>query len=145
MKIRVYLDNCCFNRPFDVPITPLVRLEAEAKMYVQRQILHENIELAWSFILDHESADNPYEDRKKAIVLWKSRAVVDIGDEEEVLRRALFIAKNGIKSMDALHVACAIQAQCHYFLTTDRKILNKQIDGITLLNPMDYIRIEGER
>ena len=145
MKIRVYLDNCCFNRPFDVPITPLVRLEADAKTHVQRQILKGDIELAWSFILDHESADNPYEDRKKAILLWKHRAVVDIEVEDEVLRRALVIVKRGIKSMDALHIACAIQAKCHYFLTTDKKLLNKQIEGITLLNPMDYIRVEDER
>jgi predicted nucleic acid-binding protein len=55
-------------------------------------------------------------------------------------------AKN-IKQKDALHIACAIKAECEYFLTTDRKILNKNIPEIKLLNPLDFIRqfyIEGD-
>ncbi len=30
-KPKLYLDNCCFNRPFDDPSQLLVRLETEAK------------------------------------------------------------------------------------------------------------------
>jgi hypothetical protein len=38
-KLRVYLDNCSFNRPFDDQMQLKVILETEAKQFIQRQIL----------------------------------------------------------------------------------------------------------
>ena len=144
VKIRVYLDNCCFNRPFDEPLTPNVPLEAAAKTYVQRQIRAGKIELAWSYVLDHENADNPHSARKSAIASWKHLAIVDISEDEEVIRMAHAVAKRGIRNMDALHIACAIKAKCDYFLTTDKRILRKWVGGISLLNPLDYVpKVEG--
>lgn len=144
MKTRVYLDNCCFNRPFDDPSDLMVRLEAEAKTHVQQKIRDGDIELAWSFILEHENADNPHENRKRAIALWKHLAIIDIGVNEEVFQRGLAIAKCGIRNMDSLHIACAIAARCQYFLTTDKKMLKKRVKGITLLNPVNYVQeLEG--
>jgi len=46
----------------------------------------------------------------------------------------------GLKNLDALHVACALKASCDYFITTDKGILNKQIDNVTLINPVDFVR-----
>ncbi|GHV22705.1 hypothetical protein FACS189494_09900 [Spirochaetia bacterium] len=37
-----------------------------------------------------------------------------------------------LKRKDALHIACAIEAGCDYFLTTDGKILNKHISEIVV-------------
>jgi predicted nucleic acid-binding protein len=48
--------------------------------------------------------------------------------------------KLGLKNKDALHVACALRGKCDYFLTTDRGILNKKIDGIAVMNPLDFVR-----
>ena len=140
MKMRVYLDNCCFNRPFDDPLHLPNWLEAEAKMHVQRQILDGEIELAWSYILDHENAENPYEQRKAAIARWKVRAAIDIDAGDEIIRRASAIMTCGIRSKDALHIACAIEAQCRVFLTTDKGILKKNVDGILVMNPLDFVR-----
>ena len=143
-KTRVYLDNCCLNRPFDDPLTPLIPLEAEAKIYIQRQIRAGEIELAWSFILDHECAANPYRERKKAIESWKHRAVADIGPDEDVYHRTISITACGIPHTDALHIACAIKARCRYFLTTDKQVLKKKVEGISLLNPLEYVqKVEG--
>lgn len=33
-KIAIYLDNCCFNRPYDDQTQLRVSLETQAKMYV---------------------------------------------------------------------------------------------------------------
>jgi hypothetical protein len=49
--MRVYLDNCCFNRPFDDQSQARIRLEAEAKLEVQQRIKSAEIELAWSYVL----------------------------------------------------------------------------------------------
>ena len=145
-KTRIYLDNCCLNRPFDEPLTPAVRLEKEAKIYIQRQILAGKIELAWSFVLDLECDDNPHEDRKRAIVPWKNRAIVFIHPGEEVHRLGFTIKEGGIKIMDALHIACAIKARCRCFLTTDKDVVKKKVEGIVLMNPVDYVhKVEVEK
>ena len=46
--MRVYLDNCCFNRPFDDQTPLSIRLETEAKLYVQDQIKNGALSLGWS-------------------------------------------------------------------------------------------------
>jgi hypothetical protein len=45
----VYIDNCMFNRPFDDQTQIRIRLESEAKLYVQDKIKSEGIELIWSY------------------------------------------------------------------------------------------------
>lgn len=37
-KIRIYLDNCCFNRPYDDQEQIKIRLESEAKLEIQARI-----------------------------------------------------------------------------------------------------------
>jgi predicted nucleic acid-binding protein len=44
---------------------------------------------------------------------------------------------------NAIHLSCAIFAQCRYFITTDKRILNKKIDKIKIINPIDFIKIIG--
>lgn len=140
--MRVYLDNCMFNRPFDDQSHIRIRLEAEAKLYVQQQIREGQLELVWSYILEFENAQNPYRERQHAIQTWKNIAVVDIEENPHLLDTARLLLAQGIKTKDALHVACAIESQADYFLSTDDKLLKKlqTINLITALNPMDYIK-----
>ena len=143
-KIRVYLDNCCFNRLYDDLDNINVRLEAEAKFHIQHQVLLGGLELVWSFMMDYENSLNPFPDKKDAIARWKNLAVVDIGDSEQNLELAKEIVLKGIKKKDALHLASAIEAKCHYFITTDKKLLNKSFEQICVVNPLDFIQRQGE-
>lgn len=52
--------------------------------------------------------------------------------------------KTGIKYKDACHVACAIYANCEYFITTDKRLLKYKSDKIKLVNPIDFIDILEE-
>jgi hypothetical protein len=36
MNERIYLDNCCFNRPYDDQAYLTIKLESEAKLFVQK-------------------------------------------------------------------------------------------------------------
>ena len=71
-KIRLYLDNCCLNRPYDDQTNLNIRLEAEAKLFIQNEILEENYALAWSFMMDYEIHANPFHDRQLAFMKWKN-------------------------------------------------------------------------
>jgi hypothetical protein len=75
-KMRIYLDNCCYNRPFDNQDSFTIRFETDAKLKIQELIKNKTLELIWSFILDFENNDNPYIDVKNNIAQWKKLAVV---------------------------------------------------------------------
>ena len=111
---------------------------------MQQKIVEKVYDLVWSYILDYENFFNPYEERKKAIAEWRSMAVLDVAPSDEIRELAETLSKQGIKAKDALHVACAIKARCDYFLTTDKRLLNKAVGQIELINPLDFIRKGGD-
>lgn len=49
--MRVYLDNCCYNRPFDEQTQLKVLLETEAKLRVQSLMRNGDVEYVWSGVL----------------------------------------------------------------------------------------------
>lgn len=138
--MRVYLDNCCFNRPFDDQSSLIIHLETEAKLYVQELIRQGELELVWSFVLDYENGANPFEEVRNRIAEWKKLALADCGLSDEIASKAGELMRLGLRQMDASHVACAIHLGADYFLTTDKKVLNKPITGISIMNPIDFVR-----
>ncbi len=47
--LRVYLDNCCYNRPYDDQSQLKISMEAQAKLEIQQQIRDEKLELTVSY------------------------------------------------------------------------------------------------
>jgi predicted nucleic acid-binding protein len=138
--MRVYLDNCCFNRPFDKQDDMIVYLETKSKLAVQGMIKNGKLELLWSEILDFENNANPFEERKYKILEWKDLAVKNIEMDNLIFDKARDLLNLGLRQKDASHIACAIFGYADYFLTTDKKILNKNVQDIELINPIDFIR-----
>ena len=140
--MKVYLDNCCFNRPYDDQSHLRIRLEAEAKLKIQEDIRNGDVELAWSYILDYENGKNPFRERREQISKWKAYASEDVGENERVLQLAVMLFEKGMKKIDSLHIACAIQAGADYFLTTDDGILRKDIlvQRIRVTDPIGFIK-----
>jgi predicted nucleic acid-binding protein len=91
-------------------------------------------------VLDFENNDNPYEDKKNAIAPWKDIAGEYCPSSDDVLSLGCEIMKQGVKAKDALHIACAVSSGCEYFITTDSKLINKRIENITIINPIDFVR-----
>ena len=48
--------------------------------------------------------------------------------------------KTGVKEKDAYHVACAIIAQCKYFITTDDRLLKYHSESIYLVTLGEFTR-----
>ncbi len=146
MMLTVYLDNCVFNRPFDDQSQIRIKLETEAKFYIQALIKQRQLVLIWSYILELENAHNPFIERCSAIKSWQRLAQVDISETGNVLSTAHLAQKLGLKSKDALHIACAIEAGADYFITTDDLLIKKAsaLDKIQVVNPLDFIDRTGE-
>ena len=138
--MRIYLDNCCFNRPYDNQLQPIIKLETEAKLHIQQEVIEGNLELVWSFILHFENNDNPFADKKRQIGLWEDNAVCAVAYSDDVYAMAMSFSALGIKIKDSLHLACAVAANAEYFITTDKKLLNKAVKEIIIINPIDFLR-----
>ena len=144
--MKVYLDNCCYNRPYDDQAQLKLHMETEAKLHIQKLIVDGKLDLVYSYVSRYENAQNPHEIRRTTIGAFFSNAKIYVDESmaEQAAEKAREIMQTGVKSKDALHVACAILAHADYFLTTDRRLLKFQTDEIRMRNPIDFI-IETER
>jgi predicted nucleic acid-binding protein len=116
-----------------------IRLETFAKLHIQNEIQSGVYELVWSFMNNVENNDNPYDDRRGSIQKWKFIAKYNCKASVEILEMGRAIEKLKIKPKDSLNIACAIASNCDYFITTDVKLLNKNVNGIKIVNPIDFI------
>lgn len=146
-KICVYLDNCCFNRPYDDQTNKVIYLEAEAKLFIQEMIKDGKIELVWSYMLEFENTANPHIERRTSIESWKHLAAITIIGNDSLIKQAQEIYKHNFGIKDALHIACAIKAKADYLITTDKGILRKRhlLPMIQLISPIEFITIIQEQ
>lgn len=145
--MKIYLDNCCFNRPYDDQTRIRISLETQAKLYIQDLVKKKEVDLVTSYILWYENSQNPYETKRITIgefIQKNSTEYIDIDKSDIIKSKAEEIMKTGIKIKDAYHIACAVYASCDCFLTTDDRLLKYRTDEIQMLNPIDLIRkLEG--
>ena len=146
-KIRIYLDNCVYNRPFDDLTKIKIALEAEAKRYVQRLIIEGKIELAYSFVSRFENSKSPYPHNQKSIDAFFVNAAVYIDHTYSlaVRQRAEEIIKTGVKTKDAYHVACAVVSKSRYLITVDNRLLKYPAQDIIICDPIQFLDyLEGD-
>lgn len=139
----IYLDNCCYNRPYDDQTFLPISLETQAKLRIQELIKQNKIELATSYILEFENSENPFEMRRNTIKEFadvNEYIYVSVNKSVEVEALAEDIKKTGVKHKDACHVASAIIAGCDYFVSTDHRLLKYKTDKIKMVNPIDFIK-----
>ncbi|MBP3796266.1 MAG: hypothetical protein J6I46_00645 [Ruminococcus sp.] len=144
--MKVYLDNCCYNRPYDDQSQFKVFLETQSKLHIQKLITEGKLELVYSYMSRYENAQNPFEIRRNTISQFFKNASVYVDETNAVIiiNKAREIMQTGVKTKDAIHVSCAIFAKAEYFLTTDVRLLKYKSNEIKIMNPIDFINeLEG--
>lgn len=121
----MYLDVCCFKRPFDDATQERVRREAEAVAAILDAAALGRVRLVRSPAHDLENERNPREDRRLATRLWLSAAVVRVEPDQEAASRARALATLGFSPLDALHLAFAERSAAKWFATTDDRLLGR--------------------
>jgi len=139
--VRLYLDMCTFNRPFDDQNQLKIRLETEAKLHIQQGIINGYYELVWSYILEYENNQNKFNDKRNAIFSWKGIAKVHCAENDEIIEYAENLKKFGFRTKDALHIACSVYTKSDYFITTDRHLFNLKFNDIEIINPMTFLNL----
>lgn len=140
-KLKVYLDNCCYNRPYDDQSNLTVSLETQAKLFVQGQIRDGCLDMVSSYILDYENSCNPFANRRTSISSFLTLAETFVGADhaQHIQEYAEQIMETGVKEKDSLHVACAIFAKSDYFITTDYRLLKYKSDDIRIIDPIRFV------
>jgi predicted nucleic acid-binding protein len=146
-KLKIYLDSCCYNRPYDDQTQTKVVIETLAKLYVQELVLKHELDLVWSYVLKYENSLNSVESKRAAIAQWEKLSVQFIRQSASVVALGKEIMATGVKPLDSLHIACAITADCDYVITVDTRMAKYQDDRIVVCNPIDFItrRIENDK
>ena len=138
--MRVYLDNCCYNRPFDDQAQVKVLLETIAKLDIQQKMRDGELEFVWSSVLDFEIGKSRFIDRAMQILPWANGAVTRVLADDGIRQRAKYFENVGVKPVDALHVACAESAGCDWFFTTDNGLIKKANahTPMRVANPVEF-------
>jgi hypothetical protein len=123
--MRIYLDMCCIQRPMGDQTHLRIHIEAEDILGILTWCEAGNAELLGSVALNYEVDHNPHPARKAFIqeILLKSNLIIQASDSVE--QRARGYCGHGIKVLDALHLACAVEAQATYFCTCDDRFYRR--------------------
>ncbi|MBP5468603.1 MAG: hypothetical protein J6Z11_05090 [Candidatus Riflebacteria bacterium] len=141
--MKIYLDNCCYNRPYDNQSFIKISLEAQCKLFIQNLIKNKKLELVTSYMLMYENSLNPFPMRKQPIeeFINKNTSVFIPYEKHDIIEKeALLIMDTGIKYKDACHIACSMLGQCNYFITTDIRLLKYKTNKIIIINPVDFVK-----
>jgi len=122
--VRLYLDACCLNRPFDDQSQLRVHLESEAVLAILERVEQGRWILVSSVALEFELAKNPDAERRARTqrLLSIARESRPVGPSEKALAETIR-AGSTLHGLDALHLACAQGLRADVFLTTDDALL----------------------
>jgi predicted nucleic acid-binding protein len=137
---KIYLDTSAYNRPFDDQTQPKIFLESQAVAIILQMIETELFKLVSSSVLEYENSRNPYPIKQEAMNRSLQTAHIRQEVNEPIQQRAEQLEHNGLKAIDALHVACAEAVGSDWFITCDKRLINR-CTGFTMkvVNPVDFV------
>lgn len=123
--MRMYLDNCCLQRPLDNQTHPRIRVETEAVFAVLAAVQAKELALLDSEALRYEISCIPDETRRTEALALLSLASEHLQITDAIEALALTFEQMGLSAMDAIHLALASAAKADYFCTCDDKLFRK--------------------
>ncbi|MBN2295056.1 MAG: PIN domain-containing protein [Pirellulales bacterium] len=142
--MRIYLDCCSIQRPFDDKSQPRIAVEAEAVLVILALCESGDLHLVSSEALLFEIGHIPDQARKDdalAILKRIAKENAELASEHEVLARRL--EASGLKPLDALHLAFASVSKVDYFCTCDDKLFRnaKKFENLntTVITPTQLV------
>ncbi len=120
--MKVYLDLCAIQRPLDTPNQIRILLEAEAVLGILSLCESGLIELISSEALVYENERNPLPIRRGYGEAVLARAKIMVNLTAKAKERAYQFLQEGVKPLDALHLALAEAGEADYFCTCDDRL-----------------------
>lgn len=154
--MNIYLDMNVYYRPFDDQSQPRIELESKAIEIVFRLMERWQYKVFWSYMLEYENSSNQFKEESEDIKAIADIICSNIIEWNESIDETakIIVEKSNAKNKDALHLACAINTGCEYFITCDNKFIrtinyNREdlqniLGTIKLVNPVDFVGKEME-
>lgn len=146
----LYLDLCTLKRPFDELTSERVQLEALAVAFLLGSFQREEVRIVASAILELENSRNPDPLRRDAVGDILSRFQPAGLTDAALPAQARRMEDLGLRALDALHLASAVQARCDIFVTCDDAVLrlarrlSPEVLGIIATDPLEAVNILKE-
>lgn len=143
--MRIYFDNCCYNRPFDDRSQNRIFDEANAVLSIIKRAEDSGFEVIGSSILEYEiSLMKDEEKKKKVLAEYQSIITLKVNSSKDILEKAKKICENtNIRQKDALELSSAEAGAADVFLTTDDRLLKMAtktpLVAVRILNPIDFL------
>ena len=141
--MRLYLDCCCYNRPFDDLSQNRIHDESEAVLSILRRSQTDGTVVLGSTILQMEIDEiRDAGKRSKVESLYQSAKAFVNFDDAIQLRAERMQQGAAVHTMDSLHLASAEAGQADVFLTTDDKLLRacRKLElSVRVMNPVAYL------
>lgn len=140
--MKIYLDNCCYNRPFDDQTQERIHLESEAILAILQQGQSGKYKIVGSDVLELEM-ERMHDIVKKQHVkdLYKVSDGRILYTKEIKERSEEIMHQSHIKTFDSLHIAAAEAAKADVMLTTDdklEKMAQKLELKVKVMNPLKF-------
>lgn len=143
--IRVYLDNCCFSRPFDDKEQSRVRLESQAIIVILGYVTDGSWTMVGSDAVDQEVGAIRDPGRRHSVQEMVAAATEHVSLNSDVTRRGEHLQTMGFRGYDAFHIACAEAGGADVLLTTDdafmRRAQRVQHElSVRVANPVTWLK-----
>ena len=139
---KVYLDNCCYGRPFDDLSQAKIKNEALAVKKVIALSKQGKIIIVSSEFVKYEINQIPLKNKRDKILdfyYFNEYHVLT----EQIGKLAKYYQSFGLKTFDSLHLAAAEKNNADFLLTTDVDLIkfSARFSHKTIVkNPYDFIK-----
>jgi len=147
MVLKLYLDLCVYNRPFDYQGQERVALETSVFIYLLEKVGKGSHVLVASEALIYENNKTPDEQRKLRVTSYFSLAREFVGTDGSDVERENFLRELGFSDIDALHIALAEKCGADYFVTCDDDIVklyerHKDFIKVSIISLIELVSLE---
>ena len=140
--MKVYLDSCCYGRPFDALSQDRIRREAEAVLAIIESV---HVKVACAPLFWEMAAITQVEKRARvnSLLSLARREAVDAAAFSVRVREIVGL---GFRPMDSAQIACAELVAADWFLSTDDRLLRRAGRAavslkVAVANPADWVLI----
>jgi predicted nucleic acid-binding protein len=142
--MKLYLDNCCYNRPYDDQTQERIHLEGEAVLAIINKYRRNDHEIIGSSVLDIEIEQiGNIEKQEKVKNFYEQTISRKIGYNVDILKRVKELSEqSNIRTLDRFHLSFAEYAGAAILLTTDDKFEKEcsKLDlNIRVVNPLSFL------
>lgn len=125
--LKIYLDACCLNRPFDDWMQERIRLEGDSILSILERIRAGQWQLMTSEAIAVELEKMRNLEKKERILKLLELATLAQAIDENIDSRSQQLENLGFGVYDAFHLACAEAALADVFLSTDDRLLKNAL------------------